>query len=87
MSIIRLGNDSRLTVLFQLMKAKEEITQLKKRCEDCDHEITRLKGELKQLSGDYGRIANRSKLVSVKKAICLNSDGVGRHLKPGTFSH
>lgn len=49
--------------MLQLQKAKEEITQLKKRCEDCDHEITRLKGELKRLSGDYGRIVGRSKLV------------------------
>lgn len=47
------------------MEAKEEIQKLKKKCEDCDQEISRLKGELKRMSGDYGRIAGRSKLVSI----------------------
>ncbi|KAH3816090.1 hypothetical protein DPMN_117598, partial [Dreissena polymorpha] len=46
----------------ELLKSQEEITLLKQRCEECDKEITRLKSELKRMSGDYGRIAGRSKL-------------------------
>ncbi len=50
-------------VCLQLKKAREEIVVLKKKCDDCDKEIAKQKAELKRLSGDYGRIANRSKLV------------------------
>ncbi|WAR25741.1 SLMAP-like protein [Mya arenaria] len=48
----------------QLSRAQEEISRLKKRCEDCDREITNLKGELKRVTGNYQRIATRSKLCN-----------------------
>ena len=56
--------------MFQLEKAKEEIVVLKKKCEDCDQEITRLKSDLKRMSGDYGKIATRSRIVSWKIVVC-----------------
>ncbi|KAL4226414.1 hypothetical protein ACF0H5_014397 [Mactra antiquata] len=68
---VRLGDSDSLFYRQQLMEAKEEIQKLKKRCEDCDHEISRLKGELKRMSGDYGRIAGRSKLISFVSCIPL----------------
>ena len=57
--------------MFQLEKAKEEIVVLKKKCEDCDQEITRLKSDLKRMSGDYGKIATRSRIVSWKTVVCM----------------
>ncbi|XP_052283993.1 sarcolemmal membrane-associated protein-like isoform X3 [Dreissena polymorpha] len=69
---VRLQADSD-TVFYrqQLLKSQEEITLLKQRCEECDKEITRLKSELKRMSGDYGRIAGRSKLISFVSCIPL----------------
>ena len=50
--------------LSQVEKAKEEIVMLQKKCDDYDQEITRLKSDLKKMSGDYGKIATRSRIVS-----------------------
>ena len=49
---------------YQLEKAKEKIIMLQKKCDECDQEITRLKSDLKKMSGDYGKIATRSRIVS-----------------------
>ena len=57
--------------LCQLEKAKEEIKTLKKKCDECDQEITRLKSDLKKMSGDYGKIATRSRIVSTHVLVCL----------------
>lgn len=56
---------------LELEKAKEEIVTLKKKCEDCDQEITRLKSDLKRMSGDYGKIATRSRIISFCSSIPL----------------
>ncbi|XP_052779664.1 sarcolemmal membrane-associated protein-like isoform X2 [Mya arenaria] len=59
------------TSMSELSRAQEEISRLKKRCEDCDREITNLKGELKRVTGNYQRIATRSKLISFASSIPL----------------
>ncbi|XP_045166348.2 sarcolemmal membrane-associated protein-like isoform X3 [Mercenaria mercenaria] len=68
---VRLGDSDSLYYNQQLQEAKEEIKKLKKKCEDCDQEILRLKTELKRMSGDYGRIAGRSKIISFVSCIPL----------------
>ena len=59
-----------ILICLQLETAKEEISTLKKKCEDCEQEITRLKSDLQRLSGDYGRVATRSRIVSITLSSC-----------------
>ncbi|XP_060563095.1 tropomyosin isoforms a/b/d/f-like isoform X5 [Ruditapes philippinarum] len=68
---VRLGDSDSLYYTHQLQEAKEEIKKLNKKCEECDQEITRLKTELKKISGSYGRIASRSKIISFVSCIPL----------------
>ena len=67
--IVLYGNLHTCDFLWQLEKAKEEIVMLQKKCDECDQEITRLKSDLKKMSGDYGKIATRSRIVSMCLAL------------------